>query len=118
MGTILQYFSRKNTPFKTIDLIEEYGLEVSTSGRTLDDAYPCLCQSKYTLQENFSQTERYTETWSTSPPQEDIPALTLVIMAVAKYSQLFQNCYISSTMDIDLLSSSDEGFESMIASVK
>ena len=87
----LQYQQRTSTPFRTLDHMDELGLEVSTNGGTEDDSYPNWHHHK-TLPTIRKDMKEKVAMWSNPPPTKDIPALALATMAITKFASIPNYC--------------------------
>ena len=122
----LQYMSRAGTPFRTLNHIEELGLEVSTNGGTVDDAYPNWFH--HTLDPSMSNFLAEGVTMYTNPPRlEDIPAMAVATMAITKFANNPRFCqanskgvqFISTPVQIEIdLTAEGRSVGSVIATVQ
>ena len=86
------FFKRWLIPFKTLDYIEELGLDISSTGGTVDDAYPLLFSTK-SGRHNGSTMVNMLAKLSTPPPKEEIPSMSLATMAITKFATSKEYCW-------------------------
>ena len=87
--TVLQYYDRTQTPFQTLNHIEELGLDISTNdGVDGETAYPCWFWTT-TFASDLRDSNPdfdFTRIYHNTPPKlEDITSLALATMAVTKF---------------------------------